>query len=101
MYIHNTTTKVDHETLEEWLRWQKKINIPEIMASGYVNEYHFCQLLGHDETDGKTFTLQLLCTSKNDYEGFLKNTEPLKREEATKKWGDHAVYFSSLLKSVD
>ncbi len=35
MFVYNITTKVDNTIEEEWILWQKKIHIPEILSTGF------------------------------------------------------------------
>lgn len=100
MYAFNITIKVDREILEEWLQWQKKIHIPEMMATGCFYEYRFYQLLEHDETDGKTFAIQLLTDSKDNYENYLENYDATLSQKSHQKWESHFQDFRTLLQNV-
>ncbi len=53
LITYNITTKIDNDIEDEWITWQKEVNIPEIMALGCFYDYRFSKLLNHDETDGK------------------------------------------------
>jgi len=100
MFIYNITTKVNHSILEEWMQWQKHIHIPEIIATGLFYDHRFYELLEQDEEEGRTFVIQFLAHSKEDYKKYLHDFAPSLRKESEKKWADNAISFRSLLKNV-
>lgn len=100
MYTYNITALVNHSILEEWIQWQKEINLPEIMATGCFSDFRFSRLLDHDETEGKTFVIQLFADNKSDYENFLERFDKELRKRAFDKWGNDFVAFRTLLENV-
>lgn len=100
MYTYNITALVNHSIVDNWMQWQKETNIPELMATGCFSEYRFCRLLDHDETEGKTFIIQLFADSKNDYENFVERFDNDLRKKAFDKWGNDFVAFRTLLENV-
>ena len=100
MFIYNTTTKVDHSVLNKWLQCQKKIYIPEVMATGFFKEHHFYKLLDHDDNEGAIYVTQFLVTSKEDYQLYLHQCAPQLQQTALEEWGDKIVSFSTLLQNV-
>ena len=100
MYTYNITALVNHSILEDWVQWQKEINIPEIMASNCFSGFRFSRLLDHDETEGKTFVIQLFSDSKSDYLNFIENFDKELRKKAFDKWGNDFVAFRTLLENV-
>ncbi|MEO6843898.1 MAG: DUF4286 family protein [Ginsengibacter sp.] len=101
MIVYNITIKVDHEIGDEWIRWQKEIHIPEVMATGAFTEYRFYKLLEHDDEEGKIFVTQFLTNNRQDYDTYIKLFSPILRNKALEKWGDRAVYFRTLLQNVE
>ena len=100
MLIYNITTKVDHTVLDEWLKWQTDIHIPEIMATGFFYEHRFYELLEHDEEEGKTFVVQFLTHKKDDYHEYLHQFAPQLRKKSLEKWGQHVISFRTLLQNM-
>ena len=100
MYTYNITALVNHSILEEWIQWQKEINIPEIIATGSFSGFRFSRLLDHDESEGKTFVIQLFADTKNDYENFIESFDKELRKKAFDKWGNDFVAFRTLLENV-
>lgn len=101
MIVYNITTKVDHEIGDEWVTWQKKIHIPEIMATGAFTEYRFYKLLDHDDEEGKIFVTQFLTNNRQEYDAYVNLSSPILRKRALEKWGDRAVSFRTLLQNVE
>jgi len=100
MFIYNITTKVDHKILEAWMKWEKEIHIPEIIATGCFYDHRFYELLEHEEEDGKTFVIQFYANSKNDYDNYLKTFAQKLKQKSVEKWDDHVISFRTLLQNV-
>ncbi len=100
MFIYNITTKVDHSILDEWLKWQKEIHIPEIMETKFFYEHRFYQLLEHDDEMGKTFVTQFLANSKTDYQKYLEQFATSLQKKSFEKWADRVISFTTLLQNV-
>jgi hypothetical protein len=100
MLLYNITTKVDNAISDEWLQWQRKIHVPEIMASGLFYEYRVYRLLEQDDSEGKTYIAQFLTDSEKNFEEYLLHFAPGLREKAIVKWGDQIVAFRTLLENV-
>jgi|SRR5690606_975151 len=101
MYTLNITTKVDHSILSQWLAWQKQIHIPAMMATGAFESFRFCELLGHDESEGKTFIIQYSIAALEDYESFLEIHDERLRNKGFEKWGDRFLAFRTLMQNID
>lgn len=100
MVIYNITTKIDNDIEDEWLRWQKEINIPGMMSTGLFYDHRFFKLLEQDESDGKTFTTQFYSEEKSLYEAYLMKYSENFEEKVFNKWGGNFIAFQSLLESV-
>ncbi|MGN6530881.1 MAG: DUF4286 family protein [Ginsengibacter sp.] len=100
MFIYNITFKVDHESVNRWMEWQKEIHIPEMMASGCFYDHRFYELLEHEEEDGKTFVIQFYANSKNDYDNYVQNFATQMKQKSMAKWSDHVISFRTLLQNI-
>lgn len=101
MFVYNITFKVEHEFLDDWMKWQKEIQIPEILATGCFYEHRFYELMDLNEEDGRTFVMQFLARSKSDYNRYQHIFGGTLRHRAIEKWKDHVVSFRTLLKNVE
>jgi hypothetical protein len=82
MLLYNITTKVDNAISDEWLQWQRKIHVPEIMASGLFYEYRVYRLLEQDDSEGKTYITQFLTYSEKIFDEYLLHFAPGLGEKA-------------------
>jgi hypothetical protein len=101
MFVYNITFKVEHEILEDWLKWQKEVQIPAILDTGCFYDHRFYELMDLDEEDGRTFVVQFLANSKSDYNRYQHIFGGSLRHRAVEKWKDHVVSFRTLLKNVE
>lgn len=100
MLVYNITSKVHTSIAEGWVRWQMEEHIPEIMSTGLFTEYKFLRLLQQDDSDGPTYVVQYLTTSKENVDQYIEKYAPALRDKAILKWGDGFIAFRSLLESV-
>ena len=101
MFVYNITFKVDHECLDDWMEWQKTIQIPDILATGCFYDHRFYELMNLEEDDGRTFVIQFLAKSKSDYNRYQQIFGADLRHRSVEKWQDHVVSFRTLLKNVE
>ncbi len=100
-HLYNITTLVAHSIAVDWLKWMKEKHIPEIMRTGCFLEHRLLQLKDQDETEGLTYSLQLLAGNKEEYERYLKEFAPALREDGRKHWGENALSFRTLMQFVN
>ncbi len=100
MFVYNITYKVDHGIIDEWMEWQQKIEIPEIIATGCFYDFRFYELVV-DEEDGRTFATQFFASSKSDYNRYHEIFYASFRKRSAEKWKENVVCFSTLLKNVE
>ena len=100
MFIYNITIKVDNEIVQQWLRWQKEVHIPEIMATNLFMDNKIFKLLEHDDTDSSTYVLQYFTDKKENYNRYINEYAPALREKALERWGDNFIAFRTLMQIV-
>jgi hypothetical protein len=100
-YLYNITTLVAHPIASDWLNWMKTHHIPQIMATGCFLEYRLLKLREQDETEGLTYSLQLLADKRENYDKYLEQFAPALREDARQHWADNALSFRTLMEFVN
>jgi hypothetical protein len=100
MFVYNITTKVNRDIINDWLKWQKEENIPEMMSSELFTGYKFFQLLEQDDSEGATYVVQFFSETEENYKRYIDEFAPRLRENTFKKWGDQFVAFRSLMRVV-
>jgi hypothetical protein len=97
MVIYNITYSVPNELVQYWMMWMQTEHIPEILATGCFERHNLLHLLEMDESEGKTYALQLHAASEQDYRAYQLNHSPQLRLAAQKKWGDEIMGFRTLM----
>lgn len=100
MLVYNTTIKVDHEVHDEWLRWMKQVYIPAFMKTGKFIDQRICRLLGVDETDGMTYSLQLTVPDRNSFHKFQEEDSYRLQKIQIEKYQTQVVSFSTVMEKV-
>ena len=101
MFIYNITIKIETGIEKEWIEWQQKEHIPDVMASGLFSDYKFFRLLEQDETDGITYVIQYFTSSIENYKKYIEKFAPLLREKAFLKWGNQFIAFRTIMQAVN
>lgn len=100
MIIYNITIQVSRGIHNEWLQWQLKEHIPQIMATNCFNKHQVLMLLEIDDTEGPTYAIQFYAESKADYNRYIELYAPVLRNKAADKWGEQFVAFRTLMQVV-
>ena len=100
MIVYNVTYKVDHDVNEEWLRWMRRVYIPRAMDTGKFDDHRLCQIMGVDESDGMTYSLQFSSPNMITFQLFQEqDAYPLQKAMMT-RYKDRYVAFSTIMKEV-
>ncbi len=100
MFVYNITVKVIPEIEKDWIEWQRKEHIPDVMASGCFKEYKLFRLLEQEEEDGITYVVQYFASSLDDYTRYIEETAPLLRKKARDRWGNKFIAFRTVMEVV-
>ena len=71
MIVYNITIKIEPSIEKDWIDWQKKEHIPDVMATGLFTGFKFFRLLEADETEGITYVVQYFSSSLHSTNGFM------------------------------
>lgn len=99
MYIFNTTFNLELSILKEFKDKIEKEFIPEILDTGLFNKAIFTEILGQEDSNGKTYSLQLFCPSRSHFNQYKKFHEGYFIELA-KPYKGKLVYFQTLMEIV-
>ncbi|NRB64353.1 MAG: DUF4286 family protein [Saprospiraceae bacterium] len=100
MLIFNTTLTVEHDIHDEWLLWMKQVHIPDVMKTGKFIDQRMCRLLGVDETDGFTYSLQLTSPDRKAFERFQEEDAYALQKIRQEKYDTKVLSFSTLMEKV-
>ena len=97
MILYNVTVSVDPEIHEEWLAWMKSKHIPDVLATGMFTENRLLRVLGTEEGEGCTYSVQYTAHSMDDYERYKAEFAPALQAEHTERYSNRFVAFRTLL----
>lgn len=100
MILYNVTYKVDHDVTDDWLAWMRRVFIPQMMETGKFEEHKLCQLMGVDESDGLTYSLQFLCPNLITYQLFQQHDAYKLQKALSTRYRNKFVSFSTIMKVV-
>ncbi len=101
MILYNITIKIEHGVHDDWLHWMQQVHIPEMMATGFVEEYKFSRLLGVDEEDGFTYAVQYLMPSMEAYRIYQEKHAYRLQSAHIHRYKGQFVAFRSVLRVIE
>jgi uncharacterized protein DUF4286 len=101
MIVYNLSIKIDASVENEWLEWQKKEHIPEVMASGQFSDYKFYRLLEQQDIDAATYVVQYFAPSIEHYNNYIEKYAPSLRQKIKDKWGEKFIAFRTIMQVVN
>lgn len=101
MLIYNITYAVPHAIREGWLEWMHTQHIPEILSTGCFEHHVLLQLMEVDESEFRTYALQLHAPEESSYRTYLSQFAPQLRKQATQKWGDQVLGFRTVMRVLE
>jgi len=100
LIIYNITTKVHSSIDTAWRQWQKEEFIPLTMQTGCFINAKLLHLLEQDDSEGKTYALQLTAETVDMYEVYVNEHAALARQNTLERWGNKIISFHSLLEVI-
>lgn len=101
MYIFNQTFSVDENVFSTWSSWTKSVYIPEVMASGFFEQFLVLKLLSPVAENQHTFALQFFANELIVIEEVEQLFELDFEFKIATKFGDKVLFFRTLLESTD
>ena len=101
MIVYNITMKVNPSIEAEWLEWQKKEHIPDIMDTHLFIDHKFYKLLEQEQQEGNTYIAQYFCSTPAQLDEYLDKFAPALREKAFAKWGNKFIAFRTTMELVN
>lgn len=101
MILYNVTIKIEHGVHKNWLAWMKVVHLPEMMKTGYFLEYTISRLMGTDETDGFTYSIQYLLNDFGTYQEYQEKEAAHMQSKHHNRYKDKYVVFRTLMKVIE
>ena len=99
MILYNVTISIDAAVEEEWLQWMKEIHIPDVMNTGVFIDNKICRIHAEEE-DGKSYSIQYLAKSWNEYNQYQEQFALKLQQEHTLKFSGKFAAFRTILEVV-
>ncbi|MDP4211797.1 MAG: DUF4286 family protein [Bacteroidota bacterium] len=100
MILYNSTTKIDLTHAQDWMAWQRREQIPQIMKTGLFEGHQMFRLLHQDDTEGYTYVIQFRAGDMTHYENFCQDHRSRFNRQTDEKWRGHYVCFESVMELV-
>jgi hypothetical protein len=97
--VYNVTVKVMPERNAEWLDWMRSEHLPDVMSTGLFQDFRLARLLGQDDSDGMTYSIQLTCREVSDFEVYERDYASRLRHEHVEKFPEN-VTFRTLMEVI-
>lgn len=101
MIIYSVTVSIDKLIKEEWLGWMQSKHIPDVMATGFFQEYAIQEIIEPAPQPGSlTYNIQYLCENLQAYQSYQQTAAPALQKEHTERYKDRFVAFRTLLRRL-
>jgi hypothetical protein len=100
MIIYNVTINIDDSVHDEWLQWMREVHIPEVLQTNLFVENRILKVLGEEDMEGVTYSIQYTCKSMDDYEKYKNIHAPELQRKHTERYKDKFVSFRTLLEII-
>jgi hypothetical protein len=100
MIIYNVTINIDNDVADEWLQWMQQVHIPDVMNTGCFLENHVLRVMADEDSGGRTYSIQYLCSDMSVYEQYKEAYAPALQAEVNEKYKGRFVAFRTLLEIV-
>ncbi len=101
MIIYSVTVSIDQLIQDDWLQWMQEKHIPDVMATGYFQEFAMQEIIDPQPQAGSlTFNIQYLCEDMEAYLAYQQHAAPTLQKEHAEKYKDRFVAFRTLLRRL-
>ena len=100
MIIYNVTVKVDSDVNDDWLEWMLKHHILDVMKTGLFIDYRISRLIGLDEEDGISYSIQYSLESVDKLNRYFEHFAPGLQEDHSSRFKDKFVAYRTVMEVV-
>lgn len=98
--LYNITFKVDHDILENFKGFLTESHYPILSESPMIIKYEFFKLLGQDDRDGFTFSLQHFLPDIGTYNQYIALIDSKFKHQLWDEFGEKVLYFCTVLEKA-
>ena len=101
MIVFNTTYCVDKKINAELLRYLKESYIPSVLVSEQFNNARLCRVLGANDEEGESYSLQFEVESVEALEEWYAATGSALHNTLINRFGQQVAAFATLLHPIE
>lgn len=98
--VYNITIALSEEIRDEWLEWMREVQIPKALETGLFTSARLMRVHAF-ERDALTYSVQYLAESRENYEQYQREFAPAIDARHSKRFGDGATTFATVLEVID
>lgn len=99
MIVVNTTFHVESSIAKEWVAWVHATYLVNAVERCSMSSPLFMKILTQME-GGEGYAVQLQCESDEATERWLNEQQPRLLAEMRSRWGERALFFTTLMEEV-
>jgi hypothetical protein len=101
MIIYNVTVNIEKTVAEEWKQWMIAHHIPEVMATGYFEDYKMMRVVSEEpDNTGITFAIQYRCANMKALHQYTVLEAPRLQRDHKQRYEGQFVAFRTILEEV-
>jgi hypothetical protein len=100
MILYNITVIIDDAIESDWLNWINNTFVPEALSSNLLVSNRILRVLD-SPNEGKTYCLQFIADSVQDYQLFQTNHAAALLEAHAQQFKNQSVFFSTTMEFIN
>lgn len=101
MLIYNTTYHCEQACFDEFVEWLRKEFIPAAVADGNITSPRMARILGHEELEGVSVSLQFLTASFDTLSAWYDGCGSELVSALEQKFAQRVAGFSTIMEEMD
>ena len=99
--LYSVTVKIDLDVEKDWLNWMKNTHIPDVMDTNMFLSYRMYRVLGQDESDGITYSIQYVCQDMKTLHKYTITQGQKLQAEHSSRYKNKYVAFRTMLEILE
>lgn len=100
MILYNVTVKIDLSAHDDWLHWMRTTHIPDVLKTGLFVDHKIGRILGQDEKDGVTYSIQYFCENMEILQQYQEEHAAALQAEHAERYKNKYVAFRTLIEII-
>lgn len=101
MLIFNTTFVVSDKMHDKWMKWVREQHLPFMLESGILSKPQIAKIMGVEEQDGTSYSVQFHVKDMNDLEKWHVLYAQKFELQFSQKFGSEVLFFATVLEIIE